>query len=262
MKSPTLNFPRDLYQPTNRFKWGNVLAPFWGHCDACILFVFCSSRGFSRKNLSLYFLMVKVGSCWGLQLKDLTVPELKLYLTTHKLPLTGKKELIINRILTHLGKWWSRMMSEFTTAFNRIIRASFLRIGCRFGDLHNSIAHQRQLQFSLWLSECCFIKAKLFWKLVKSSELESVTGLVSQTRTGSQRTCYLQVLHSSGNAPESLNRSDSNPATTSASQIQAWKITFFGYVLIMHLSQLIRLYIESTKESHVCFIAHVLTSPV
>ncbi|KAH8945077.1 hypothetical protein BDL97_12G020900 [Sphagnum fallax] len=38
------------------------------------------------------------------KLKDLTVPELKLYLTTHKLPLTGKKELIINRILTHLGK--------------------------------------------------------------------------------------------------------------------------------------------------------------
>jgi hypothetical protein len=86
------------------------------------------------------------------KLKDLTVPELKLYLTTHKLPLTGKKELIINRILTHLGKWWSKIMSELTTAFNRIIRASFLRIGCPFGDLHNSIAHQRQLQFSLWLS--------------------------------------------------------------------------------------------------------------
>jgi hypothetical protein len=117
------------------------------HCDACILFVICSSWGFSRKIGSLYFLMVKVGICWGLQLKDLTVPELKLYLTTHKLPLTGKKELIINRILTHLGKWWSRMVSELTTAFNRIIRASFLRMGCHFGDLHNSIAHRDSFNF-------------------------------------------------------------------------------------------------------------------
>lgn len=38
------------------------------------------------------------------QLKDLTVVELKYYLTAHNLPLTGKKEALINRILTHLGK--------------------------------------------------------------------------------------------------------------------------------------------------------------
>ncbi|KAF9607521.1 hypothetical protein IFM89_036883, partial [Coptis chinensis] len=38
------------------------------------------------------------------KLKDLTVVELKYYLTAHSLPLTGKKEFLISRILTHLGK--------------------------------------------------------------------------------------------------------------------------------------------------------------
>lgn len=38
------------------------------------------------------------------RLKDLTVAELKLYLTAHGLPVAGKKELLINRILSHLGK--------------------------------------------------------------------------------------------------------------------------------------------------------------
>nr|ATA62886.1 putative KU70-like protein [Juniperus oxycedrus] len=37
------------------------------------------------------------------KLKNLTVVELKYYLTAHNLPLTGKKEVLINRILTHLG---------------------------------------------------------------------------------------------------------------------------------------------------------------
>lgn len=39
-----------------------------------------------------------------LQLKDLTVQELKYYLAAHNLPVTGKKEVLISRILTHLGK--------------------------------------------------------------------------------------------------------------------------------------------------------------
>ncbi|KAF9672714.1 hypothetical protein SADUNF_Sadunf11G0073200 [Salix dunnii] len=38
------------------------------------------------------------------QLKDLTVTELKYYLTAYNLPVTGKKEVLISRILTHLGK--------------------------------------------------------------------------------------------------------------------------------------------------------------
>ncbi|XP_052173907.1 ATP-dependent DNA helicase 2 subunit KU70 [Diospyros lotus] len=38
------------------------------------------------------------------KLKDLTVPELKYYLTANNLPVTGKKEALINRILTHMGK--------------------------------------------------------------------------------------------------------------------------------------------------------------
>lgn len=38
------------------------------------------------------------------KLKDLTVVELKYYLTAQNLPVTGKKEILINRILTHLGK--------------------------------------------------------------------------------------------------------------------------------------------------------------
>ncbi|XP_054805998.1 ATP-dependent DNA helicase 2 subunit KU70 isoform X2 [Prosopis cineraria] len=38
------------------------------------------------------------------KLKDLTVVELKYYLTAHNLPVSGKKEALISRILTHLGK--------------------------------------------------------------------------------------------------------------------------------------------------------------
>ncbi|KAG7597306.1 Ku70/Ku80 beta-barrel domain [Arabidopsis suecica] len=38
------------------------------------------------------------------KLKDLTVVELKTYLTANNLPLGGKKEVLINRILTHIGK--------------------------------------------------------------------------------------------------------------------------------------------------------------
>lgn len=40
-----------------------------------------------------------------LQLKDLTVTQLKYYLTANNLPLAGKKEALISRILTHMGKW-------------------------------------------------------------------------------------------------------------------------------------------------------------
>ncbi|PSS35906.1 ATP-dependent DNA helicase 2 subunit like [Actinidia chinensis var. chinensis] len=38
------------------------------------------------------------------KLKDLTVVELKYYLTANNLPVTGKKEALINRILVHMGK--------------------------------------------------------------------------------------------------------------------------------------------------------------
>ncbi|KAL5196767.1 hypothetical protein ABZP36_000279 [Zizania latifolia] len=38
------------------------------------------------------------------KLKDMTVVELKSYLTAHDLPVSGKKEALISRILTHLGK--------------------------------------------------------------------------------------------------------------------------------------------------------------
>ncbi|KAL2323806.1 hypothetical protein Fmac_022864 [Flemingia macrophylla] len=38
------------------------------------------------------------------KLKDLTVVELKYYLTAYNLPVSGKKETIITRILTHMGK--------------------------------------------------------------------------------------------------------------------------------------------------------------
>lgn len=38
------------------------------------------------------------------QLKDLTVDKLKIYLSAHNLPVTGKKEALISRILTHMGK--------------------------------------------------------------------------------------------------------------------------------------------------------------
>ncbi|KAJ9549708.1 hypothetical protein OSB04_022251 [Centaurea solstitialis] len=40
----------------------------------------------------------------NMALKDLTVQELKYYVTAHKLLVTGKKEALISRILTHMGK--------------------------------------------------------------------------------------------------------------------------------------------------------------
>ncbi|KAL7081471.1 hypothetical protein ACP275_14G041800 [Erythranthe tilingii] len=38
------------------------------------------------------------------KLKELTVAELKIYLSVHNLTVTGKKEALISRILTHMGK--------------------------------------------------------------------------------------------------------------------------------------------------------------
>lgn len=38
------------------------------------------------------------------QLKELAVTELKYYLAAHNLPVSGKKELLISRILSHMGK--------------------------------------------------------------------------------------------------------------------------------------------------------------
>ncbi|XP_012455672.1 ATP-dependent DNA helicase 2 subunit KU70 isoform X2 [Gossypium raimondii] len=38
------------------------------------------------------------------QLKNLTVGDLKVYLNAHNLPVSGKKEALISRILTHMGK--------------------------------------------------------------------------------------------------------------------------------------------------------------
>lgn len=39
-----------------------------------------------------------------LQLKELGVTELKYYLAAHNLPVSGKKEVLISRILSHMGK--------------------------------------------------------------------------------------------------------------------------------------------------------------
>lgn len=38
------------------------------------------------------------------KLKNLTVGDLKVYLNAHNLPVSGKKEALISRILTHMGK--------------------------------------------------------------------------------------------------------------------------------------------------------------
>ncbi|KAL8483142.1 hypothetical protein ACS0TY_025996 [Phlomoides rotata] len=38
------------------------------------------------------------------KLNELTVAELKFYLTVHNLPVAGKKEALISRILTHMCK--------------------------------------------------------------------------------------------------------------------------------------------------------------
>uniref|UniRef100_A0A0E0HXJ2 SAP domain-containing protein n=1 Tax=Oryza nivara TaxID=4536 RepID=A0A0E0HXJ2_ORYNI len=38
------------------------------------------------------------------KLKDMTVVDLKSYLSAHGLPVSGKKEALVSRILTHLGK--------------------------------------------------------------------------------------------------------------------------------------------------------------
>lgn len=60
---------------------------------------------FSRVDYLYPLRMVFLKSCFYLlQLKDLTVTELKYYLNVHNLPVTGKKEALISRILTHMGK--------------------------------------------------------------------------------------------------------------------------------------------------------------
>lgn len=61
-------------------------------------------RSYTQMCVPLFF-MLKNGLCFILQLKDLTTEQLKIHLRANKLPLAGKKEILINRILTHLGKW-------------------------------------------------------------------------------------------------------------------------------------------------------------
>lgn len=65
----------------------------------------------SKKRKAIYQVALKESASYDWadlaengKLKDLTVMELKNYLTAHGLPVTGKKEVLISRILTHLGK--------------------------------------------------------------------------------------------------------------------------------------------------------------
>ncbi|KAI0509778.1 hypothetical protein KFK09_010374 [Dendrobium nobile] len=65
----------------------------------------------SKKRKAIYEVALKESASYDWadlaehgKLKDLTVMELKNYLTAHGLPVTGKKEVLISRILTHLGK--------------------------------------------------------------------------------------------------------------------------------------------------------------
>lgn len=55
-------------------------------------------------DFTIYSVFLDINKFSVLQLKDLTVVELKYYLTAHSLPVTGKKEALISRILTHMGK--------------------------------------------------------------------------------------------------------------------------------------------------------------
>ncbi|KAK8946268.1 ATP-dependent DNA helicase 2 subunit KU70 [Platanthera guangdongensis] len=70
-----------------------------------------STTDASKKRKAMYEVALKecAGYDWADlaengKLKDLTVMELKNYLTAHSLPVTGNKQVLINRILTHLGK--------------------------------------------------------------------------------------------------------------------------------------------------------------
>lgn len=55
-------------------------------------------------DFTIYSVFLDINKFSVLQLKDLTVVELKYYLTAHSLPVAGKKEALISRILTHMGK--------------------------------------------------------------------------------------------------------------------------------------------------------------
>ncbi|XP_020574084.1 ATP-dependent DNA helicase 2 subunit KU70 isoform X2 [Phalaenopsis equestris] len=64
----------------------------------------------SKKRKAIYEVALKESASYDWadlaengKLKDLTVIELKSYLTVHNLPVAGKKEVLISRILTHLG---------------------------------------------------------------------------------------------------------------------------------------------------------------
>lgn len=57
----------------------------------------CGERvAYYSANLAILLLVV--------QLKELTVVELKSYLAAHNLPVSGKKEDLIKRISSHMGK--------------------------------------------------------------------------------------------------------------------------------------------------------------
>ncbi|GJN10072.1 hypothetical protein PR202_ga28133 [Eleusine coracana subsp. coracana] len=70
------------------------------------------------------------------KLKDMTVVELKRYLTAHSLPLSGKKEALISRILTHLGVEGPEGLFQGATVerFEPVPAVWALdRRGCRYG---------------------------------------------------------------------------------------------------------------------------------
>lgn len=111
-----------------------------------------------------------------LQLKDLTVQELKYYLSAHGLPLTGKKETLISRILTHMGKWASMQLLCFVIPCCNLSILHYkdkniVWISC--GD--NTI----QLSQSLWSFPTIFPAKSAHQKfsfpgLLPNSELESI----------------------------------------------------------------------------------------
>ncbi|KAL0322697.1 UNVERIFIED_CONTAM: ATP-dependent DNA helicase 2 subunit KU70 [Sesamum angustifolium] len=58
------------------------------------------------------------------KLKELTVVELKYYLTRHNLPVTGKKEALISRILTHMGNHEPFYLTKASKRNNRVQMAA------------------------------------------------------------------------------------------------------------------------------------------
>lgn len=132
-----------------------------------------------------------------LQLKDLTVAALKTYLSAHNLPVGGKKEALITRILTHMGKWAKLKFEDWQISHNVLLIVELCRLlstaktlgiawcNCIFKAKHlfrisiKSLLHilgfvhlsfdDHQVEYLSYICYLCYVYGKFFHVRMKNS---------------------------------------------------------------------------------------------